>query len=235
MKNRLVYSPLTIFFMFLLSFLLIFVVGFLFLGLASTAFMKSGFSWGFALILLMASLLGSGVNIPLVRLESSTPLVRDSCIQIVGVTYCIPVTEDLKESTIIAVNLGGAIIPTLISLYLIYKFPDSLSYSIIAIFLVSLLMYKIARPVKGLGIVTPALLPPVISAIVALIMTNIFNSPHDYRFIIAYVGGTLGTLIGADILNINKVKDLGAPIASIGGAGTFDGIFLVGILAVLLV
>jgi uncharacterized membrane protein len=30
------------------------------------------------------------------------------------------------------------------------------------------------------------------------------------------------------------VHGLGAPVASIGGAGTFDGIFLTGILAVLL-
>jgi uncharacterized membrane protein len=235
MDNRLVYSPLTFVFMFLLSFLLIFVVGFLFLGLASTAFMKLGFSWGFALILLVASLLGSGINIPLMRLESGTPLVKESCIQIFGVTYCIPVVKNMKESTIIAVNLGGAIVPMLISLYLIYKFPDSLFYSVAAIFLVSILMYKIARPVKGVGIVTPALLPPIISAVVALVMTATFSTSHDYRFIIAYVGGTLGTLIGADIMNINNVKDLGAPIASIGGAGTFDGVFLVGILAVLLV
>jgi uncharacterized membrane protein len=30
------------------------------------------------------------------------------------------------------------------------------------------------------------------------------------------------------------VQGLGAPVASIGGAGTFDGIFLTGVLAVLL-
>jgi uncharacterized membrane protein len=41
-------------------------------------------------------------------------------------------------------------------------------------------------------------------------------------------------LIGADLLNLGKVQGLGAPVASIGGAGTFDGIFLIGILAVLI-
>jgi uncharacterized membrane protein len=50
----------------------------------------------------------------------------------------------------------------------------------------------------------------------------------------AYVAGTLGTLIGADILHLDKLRHLNAPVASIGGAGTFDGIFLTGILAVLL-
>jgi uncharacterized membrane protein len=57
---------------------------------------------------------------------------------------------------------------------------------------------------------------------------------HDYAPVLAYIGGTLGTLIGADILNIDKIKNLGAPVASIGGAGTFDGIFMSGIMAVLL-
>jgi len=34
--------------------------------------------------------------------------------------------------------------------------------------------------------------------------------------------------------NLNKTRSLGASIVSIGGAGTFDGIFLTGLLAVLL-
>jgi uncharacterized membrane protein len=51
---------------------------------------------------------------------------------------------------------------------------------------------------------------------------------------LAYTAGTLGTLIGGDLLNLRKIRGLGAPVVSIGGAGTFDGIFLTGIIAVLL-
>jgi uncharacterized membrane protein len=51
---------------------------------------------------------------------------------------------------------------------------------------------------------------------------------------VAYVSGTLGTLIGADLLNLGRIQGLGAPVVSIGGAGTFDGIFLTGVVAVLL-
>lgn len=51
---------------------------------------------------------------------------------------------------------------------------------------------------------------------------------------LAYVGGTLGTLVGADLLNMHKIRRLGAPVASIGGAGTFDGVFITGFVAVLL-
>jgi uncharacterized membrane protein len=52
--------------------------------------------------------------------------------------------------------------------------------------------------------------------------------------VLAYVSGTLGTLIGTD-LTILGVVELGAPVVSIGGAGTFDGVFLSGLIAVLLV
>ena len=51
---------------------------------------------------------------------------------------------------------------------------------------------------------------------------------------IAYISGVMGTLIGADLMNLGRLSELGAPVASIGGAGTFDGIFLTGIVAVLL-
>ncbi|MBN2231069.1 MAG: DUF1614 domain-containing protein [Candidatus Thorarchaeota archaeon] len=45
---------------------------------------------------------------------------------------------------------------------------------------------------------------------------------------------TLGTLIGADLLNLNKLSSLRTGAASIGSAGTWDGVFLTGILAVFL-
>lgn len=125
-------------------------------------------------------------------------------------------------------------IPTIISLALIYRFPVSLPYVLAAVAFVALITHMVARPVRGLGIVTPALLPPVSAAIAALILVYIFSAPHDVIFLLAYAGGTLGTLIGADILNLNRIKNLGAPVASIGGAGTFDGVFLSGLIAVLL-
>ena len=57
------------------------------------------------------------------------------------------------------------------------------------------------------------------------------------------VGGTVAVVlvgwigagtIGADLLRLKDIRKLGAPIASIGGAGTFDGVFITGLLAVLL-
>src|SRR5205823_5575342 len=83
-------------------------------------------------------------------------------------------------------------------------------------------------PIRGVGISVPNFLPPLLAAGVALILSRRAAPP------LAYIAGSLGTLIGADLLNLHKIQGLGAPVASIGGAGTFDGVFLTGILAVLL-
>ena len=94
--------------------------------------------------------------------------------------------------------------------------------------MVTAIVHLMAHPVKGVGIAEPIFIPPLIAAGVGLLLSRQYAAP------LAYVSGSLGTLIGADLLNLGKIQGLGAPIASIGGAGTFDGIFLTGILAVLL-
>lgn len=235
MENRLVYNPVGLLFMLILSFLLFFAVGFLFLNVISTAFTKIGFTWEHALMLLMASLLGSGINIPVKNMNCNTPMVTDRYVRVFGVTYRIPVVEDVACSTLLAVNVGGAVIPALISLLLLHQFAGALIYALGGIAFVAMVTNRVARPVKGVGIVTPALIPPISAAIAALALVYLFKAPHDFIFLIAYVGGTLGTLIGADLLNLGRIRNMGAPVASIGGAGTFDGVFLSGIIAVLLV
>jgi uncharacterized membrane protein len=113
----------------------------------------------------------------------------------------------------------------------------SLSYTylklLIVLISVSYVTYRSSRIIKGLGIATPAFVPPMITVISTLLVDMI--NPCTCPTQIAYVGGTLGTLIGADILNLNKVSTLGAPMVSIGGAGTFDGIYITGLISVLLV
>jgi uncharacterized membrane protein len=133
----------------------------------------------------------------------------------------------------VAVNVGGALIPTAVSIYLLARSSLSLiALSIIGILAVSLVTHLVARPVKGVGVVTPAFIPPIAAAAAAFILAAF--APSQSRTTIAYAAGTLGTLIGADLLNLRKISKLGAPVASIGGAGTFDGVFLTGIIAVLI-
>ncbi len=230
-----VYSPVGMLLMLFFAFLLFTVVGFLFLDLARTAFTKIGFSWSQALFVLLASLLGSSINIPLTDMQCSAPLIRERYVRVFGIQYRVPVAESVGCNTLLAINLGGAVIPSLISIVLIYRFPASLPYALAGIAFVAILTNLVAKPVQGLGIVTPALLPPLSAALAAILMVYVGGAPHDLIFLIAYVGGTLGTLLGADILNLGKIRNLGAPVASIGGAGTFDGVFLSGLIAVLLV
>lgn len=89
------------------------------------------------------------------------------------------------------------------------------------------LCHVLAHPVPGVGIAIPVFVLPISAAVVALLLSPRHAAP------LAYISGSLGTLIGAELLNVGKIRGLGALVASIGGAGTFDGIFLIGVLAVL--
>lgn len=141
-------------------------------------------------------------------------------------TYRIPMVIRTGRTTI-AVNLGGALVPSAVAVYLICH--DRLRLSVlIAALAVTAVVFAVARPVPGVGIVTPALIPPVCAALAA-----VWLGGHAAAAV-AYVAGTFGALVGADLLNLPRVRSLEAPVVSIGGAGTFDGVFLTGLAAVLL-
>ncbi len=170
-------------------------------------------------------MIGSHVNIPVKEIISHEPVVSGRVIDLYWIRYVIPPVE-VEHRTIIAVNLGGAVIPVLVSGFLITMVnPFEV---LIGVFIMTVFIHMIARPVKGLGIAVPALLPPIAAAGLALLISP-QNAP-----ILAYISGTLGCLIGADLLNLKKIPGLGTQMASIGGAGTFDGIFLTGIISVLI-
>jgi uncharacterized membrane protein len=153
-------------------------------------------------------------------------VMSDQVVDFFGMQYEVPVVTHW-QGTVIAVNVGGAVIPTLLSLYLLFK-RDLWVKGTIATAIVALVLHWLANPVPGLGIAVPVFVPVVTTAAVALLLTRRDAAP------LAYIAGSLGTLIGADLTNLDKVRGLGAPVASIGGAGTFDGIFLTSILAVLI-
>jgi uncharacterized membrane protein len=143
--------------------------------------------------------------------------------------------DSFVRKTTVAVNIGGAVIPIFVSVYLLYTYPGAITYSLYGIMIVAAITKLVARPVKGVGIVTPALVPPLAAALSSILIISQFPENHEFIFIIAYTGGTLGTLVGADLLNLRGITKIGAPVVSIGGAGTFDGVFLAGVIAVLLV
>ncbi len=200
-------------------------VGVLVLQSLRFAYTSLGISSGVALLLLFGSLVGSIFNIPIVELPPER-VMSHQIVDFFGMQYEVPVVTHW-QGTVIAVNVGGAIIPTLLSLYLLIK-RDLWLKGAIATAIVAVVLHWLANPVPGLGIAIPVFVPVVVTAAVALILSRQDAAP------LAYIGGALGTLIGADLTNLDKVQGLGAPVASIGGAGTFDGIFLTGILAVLI-
>ena len=95
--------------------------------------------------------------------------------------------------------------------------------------MISGISYFFSRPVQGFGIGMPIMIAPISAALVSLLISPEQSAP------LAYISGTLGVLIGADLLHLKDIPKLGTPYASIGGAGTFDGIFITGIVAALLV
>lgn len=138
----------------------------------------------------------------------------------------------VQEPTI-CFNVGGAGLPALFSLYLlVMRVP--LKPTLIAMLLVTIVAKLVARPQPGVGIVMPAFIPPLVAAAAALLMEMTGLAPPGQAAPIAYVAGTIGTLVGADLLNWRSIQNLGAQMVSIGGAGVFDGIFLVGIIAAFL-
>jgi len=130
--------------------------------------------------------------------------------------------------TIVAINVGGAIIPVSFSIYLINTNQLPLIHVILAIATVTAVCRIFSRPIPRLGIGIPIFIAPITAALTALSLAPENSAP------MAYICGTLGVLTGADLMRLQDIRKLGAPVASIGGAGTFDGIFLTGIVAVLL-
>ncbi|MDQ5986995.1 MAG: hypothetical protein CSYNP_02731 [Syntrophus sp. SKADARSKE-3] len=218
------FTPLTIIFMIIL----LFILGFFFLiiqiDVLALVFERIGIPPRYIFIALLASLVGSNFNIPLRRIPQEN-MTNERSVHYFGITYVIPHPKG-KETTL-AINVGGAIVPVLISAYLLFK-TGLIFESLLATVFLTIITHRLAIPIRGAGIALPLFISPFLAAVLSLVIDP------DHAPIIAYISGTLGTLIGADILNLKKIADLGAPVVSIGGAGTFDGIFLSGILAVML-
>jgi uncharacterized membrane protein len=189
------------------------------------AFERLGIERRHILSILILCLVGSYVNIPIAELPPEQ-VVSDQIVRYFGVPYVVPQVEGWRR-TVLAVNLGGAVIPTLLSLHLLAK-NRLWMRGALAVAAVTAIVHPMAHPVAGVGIAVPTFVPALAAVAVALVISR------ESAALLAYVGGTLGTLIGADLMNLGRVRGLGAPVASIGGAGTFDGVFVTGILAVLL-
>jgi len=219
------YYPLTLPFLLILLGMLVALSFLAVLRVLQFAYAQLGIAPGYFFTWLFASLAGSYINLPIMQF-SPEQMTRLHEAPFYGVPYVIPSVETWP-GTLLAVNVGGAIIPILVSLVLIVN-NGLWRNAAWGVTIVSLACYVLAEPVPGLGIAIPVFYPPVIAAIVALLLSRQYAAP------LAYACGSLGTLIGADLMNLGNIRGLGAPVMSIGGAGTFDGIFVTGLIAVLI-
>lgn len=190
-------------------------------GIISVAFDKLGLTEKSALLLAVTCFLGSTINLPLVQL-SSDPAAPPATLE------TPPPSTEYRGSTLLMVNVGGCLMPVAFCIYLLNHMtldPQPL-FTILAV--VAAVSYRFSQPVPGVGIAIPTFIPPAVAALLAALIDPKQAAPA------AYIAGTLGVLIGADLLKLNSLRLMRVPVLSIGGAGTFDGVFLAGLLAALL-
>ena len=205
---------LVVVFLPLLAFYIVFLI-------LSRAFREMGFSsWEAIVIVFVSYLLGSGI------LDG-----------VAGVRFSNVVLFAYHTYWLVGINVGGAVIPLLLSIYLVLKNKLRQGHVIVGIILVATITYFVtyADPHQGIVSAFPLWLIPVVCA-------SLFSALLAWREMrkaapFAYVIGTLGVLIGADVFRLFDL--LATPVqtttyAVIGGASVFDMVFITGVLAVFL-
>lgn len=195
-----------------------------------TALNKLGLSPGLALAAAAGIFLGSMINIPIHRME------REDQVEVIspsmfGLTR-IRTPWIQNQYITVALNVGGAVIPLILVVHELFRVVSrgnqALLMAAVAVGINVVVCYLLARPVQGVGIALSPFIPAVLAALSAWILTPDFAPP------IAFIAGVLGPVIGADLLHLDEVKGTHVNVVSIGGAGTFDGIVLSGLVATLL-
>lgn len=220
-----IYLPVSLLLFLLLLFLLPFLWIAITLEIVEIAVAKLGFSPNMAVLIFVAMLVGSTINIPLYRIESVRPIVPDVRDLWLQQFWGIPLHK-VRQTTVVALNVGGGLIPVLLA---IYELTRSNPMAILGVTLiVTVVSYFSAQIVPGIGIQMDALISPLTATISAVLIAEPI-APS-----IAFAGGILGTLIGADLLHLREIQRMSAGVLSIGGAGVFDGIAMCGLFALLL-
>lgn len=207
------------------------IVPFLLANVTIAALARLGLSPQLTVLAAVGIFVGGLVNIPVRRLRVERP-VHIVSPALFGLPQFEPGRVYEEGYITIAVNLGGCIIPTLIAGYEIIRIAQigttGIAAAAGAIAINVAVCYWLAKPVPDAGIALPAFVPALVAALCGLLFLPDFAPP------VAFSAGVLGPLIGADLLHIDDIKEIGTSTASIGGAGTFDGIVLSGLVATLL-
>jgi uncharacterized membrane protein len=227
-------GPLSVLALILLVGLVILIVPLLFLGLVGAAFTRLGFSWIAALALVLLMLFGSFVNIPLYRIKRDMIRVDNAAQPFAGAGN--PFAPPPVWETVISLNLGGALIPAAVSIYLLYRATAVADVAVlqpvaVGIVIVAVIAWMATRSVPGYGLRAPLFIPGLAALLCGLLLTGGTGLSAG---VTAFVAGTAGTLLGAGIAQLPRIQDMEIPKVSIGGAGMFGAIFLACILSALI-
>jgi uncharacterized membrane protein len=227
-------GPISILMIVLLIGLAIIFIPLMIFGIIGAAFTRLGFSWISALAIVLFMVFGSFVNIPLYRIRRE--MVQVSRNETSDFDVCVPCSSTPVWDTLVSINLGGAVIPICVSLYMLYGTIMIMGISLIitvfiAIALVGIVAFLSTRLVPCSGLQVPLLIPGLTALLAGLILTGGIGLTAA---VTAFVGGTTGVLLGGNIANFYRIKNLDVTAVSFGGAGTFGSIFICCILPALI-
>ncbi|RMG37007.1 MAG: DUF1614 domain-containing protein [Planctomycetota bacterium] len=218
----------------LLALLFVLLLPLLLMDLMQTALIRLHLTPAAALLTVLGIFVGSVINIPVYRIEREEwqPVY---VVGPLGLGLFSDRFRRVRQETIIAINVGGCVIPCLLVLWELTHIVPLGSDALVRTLVVTALnigaCYAVARPVPGLGIMMPGFVSPLVAVSASwLVMIGM----PEIRVAAAFIAGVLGPLVGADLLHLREVRGVAMGMLSIGGAGTFDGIVLSGILAAVL-
>jgi uncharacterized membrane protein len=187
-----------------------------------------GVNYDDALLIFGFIILGSFINIPIFEKEGKEVVEKYNFF---GFIYAVR----RKRRIVLAVNLGGCIFPSILAIKAFFDLLRVISFSewLFAFLISSLIIYYYAKPVPGVGIAVPMFIPPLIAMLSSLTILILTGRELILLPKLAFSVGVMSALFGADILHLKDIEQIGSGVVSIGGAGTFDGIFLTGMFAVI--
>lgn len=214
--------------------LMILLIPLLFLGVIGAAFTRLGFSWITAIAVVLLMLFGSYVNIPLYTIKREMVRVSPDTTSLYSADT--PWSPAPVWDTLISINLGGAIIPICISLYLLYQAVHITGTSLLVpvgagIAIVALVTFVSTRQIMGVGLRVPLIIPALTALLIGLLL---FGGAGIPATVLAFVSGTIGILLGGNLAQLHRIKALDVADVSIGGVGTFGAIFICCILPALI-
>ncbi len=227
-------GPLSVLALVLLIGLVILVVPLLFLGLVGAAFTRLGFSWIAALAVVLLMLSGSLVNIPLYRIKRD--MIRVDATALPFASEGNPFAPPPVWETTVSLNLGGALIPLAVSVYLLTRATAVAGMAVLepvaaGVVIVTVIAWMATRSVPGYGLRAPLFIPGLAAVVCGLLLTGGAGLSAG---VTAFVAGTAGTLLGAGIARLPRIREIEIPEVSIGGTGMFGAIFLACILSALI-